>query len=436
MAATLPHGIFNPGPFNIKEHVLITICANAGAGVAYAIDIYTIQRLFYGQNLGFIGSFLLVMTTQCVGYGMAGFLRPYLVRPAAMVWPANLVNVALFNAFHADEPPHKGPTRLRYFLYVFAIAGLYYLLPGYLFALLTSISWLCYFNKTNQVLHQVASGSSGLGIGAFTLDWPTITGYLGSPLATPFFASVNIFAGMWNIFFFNSSFNMLIFLFTCILKPYLFFLGFILFVWIIIPLAYYSNVWGAQELPILDHSLYGANGTRTSAAALIDSDTKLFSESAFEALGSKIRISTAFAFAYGLGFAGLTAIITHVILYHGKEIKRQFQAARHETHDDIHTKLMAAYPEVPTWWYFSIFVINVALSIFVVEYYPIYLPWWALLLSILMAAVFSLPVGIVQAVTNQQPGLNIITEFVIGFILPGRPIGNKFLFFSFFFSFS
>ncbi|KAG0258852.1 hypothetical protein BG011_003034, partial [Mortierella polycephala] len=28
------------------------------------------------------------------------------------------------------------------------------------------------------------------------------------------------------------------------------------------------------------------------------------------------------------------------------------------------------------------------------------------------------------AVTNQQPGLNILTEFVIGYILPGRPIAN------------
>ncbi|KAG0361105.1 hypothetical protein BGZ54_009230, partial [Gamsiella multidivaricata] len=28
------------------------------------------------------------------------------------------------------------------------------------------------------------------------------------------------------------------------------------------------------------------------------------------------------------------------------------------------------------------------------------------------------------AVTNQQPGLNILTEFVVGYILPGRPIAN------------
>lgn len=43
---------FNPGPFNIKEHVLITTMANCCYQTAYAIDIITIQRLFYNQNLG------------------------------------------------------------------------------------------------------------------------------------------------------------------------------------------------------------------------------------------------------------------------------------------------------------------------------------------------------------------------------------------------
>lgn len=30
--------------------------------------------------------------------------------------------------------------------------------------------------------------------------------------------------------------------------------------------------------------------------------------------------------------------------------------------------------------------------------------------------------GIIQAITSQQTGLNIITEFIVGYMLPGRPI--------------
>lgn len=58
----------NPGPFNVKEHVLISIFANAGAafgnGSAYALSIVDIIRAFYHRKISFVTSWLLVMTTQ------------------------------------------------------------------------------------------------------------------------------------------------------------------------------------------------------------------------------------------------------------------------------------------------------------------------------------------------------------------------------------
>lgn len=61
----------NPGPFTIKEHVLITIMAGVGAGSAYAVyivpmkrryvtddvlqtDIIAVQRVYYNQQYNFI----------------------------------------------------------------------------------------------------------------------------------------------------------------------------------------------------------------------------------------------------------------------------------------------------------------------------------------------------------------------------------------------
>ena len=58
----------NPGPFNMKEHVLISIFANAGAafggGAAYAISIVDIIKAFYRRNISFWTSWVLVITTQ------------------------------------------------------------------------------------------------------------------------------------------------------------------------------------------------------------------------------------------------------------------------------------------------------------------------------------------------------------------------------------
>ena len=58
----------NPGPFNMKEHVLITIFANAGSafgsGSPYAVGIVNIIKAFYGRSISFAASWLLIITTQ------------------------------------------------------------------------------------------------------------------------------------------------------------------------------------------------------------------------------------------------------------------------------------------------------------------------------------------------------------------------------------
>lgn len=54
--------------------------------------------------------------------------------------------------------------------------------------------------------------------------------------------------------------------------------------------------------------------------------------------------------------------------------------------------------------------------------YPTNLTWWALLLAVAISFGFSLPIGIIEAVTNNQIGLNVLTEFVYGYIQPGRPL--------------
>lgn len=54
--------------------------------------------------------------------------------------------------------------------------------------------------------------------------------------------------------------------------------------------------------------------------------------------------------------------------------------------------------------------------------FPTNLTWWAFLLSVAISFCFSLPIGIIQAITNNQIGLNVLTEFVFGYIQPGRPL--------------
>lgn len=385
----------NPGPFNVKEHVLITIFANSGAGTVYAIHIVTAVKVFYQKNISFFISLLVVITTQVLGFGWAGIFRRYLVEPAAMWWPANLVQVSLFRALHEkEERPKGGLSRSQFFVIAFICSFAYYVFPGYILQMLTSLSWICWIFPKNVLAQQLGSGLYGLGIGAIGLDWSAISAYLGSPLASPWFATANVAV------------------------------GFVFVMYILTPLCYWLNIYDAKTFPIFSDKLFTTKGSVYNITSIIDSNFHL-DIAAYERQG-KLNLSTFFAMTYGVGFAALTATIVHVALFHGREIWEQSKSSFKETTMDIHTKLMRRYKQVPEWWFVCILIANIAATIFACEYYndQLQLPWWGVLLACAIAVFFTLPIGIITAITNQSPGLNIITEYVIGYIYPGYPVAN------------
>ncbi|KAI4973024.1 hypothetical protein ZWY2020_010455 [Hordeum vulgare] len=405
MAAALPERAFfpgrpyeftlNPGPFNVKEHVLITIFANAGAGTVYAIHVVTAVRVFYGKNLTFFVSLLVVLTTQVLGFGWAGIFRRYLVEPAAMWWPSNLVQVSLFRALHEKEVRSKGGfTRSQFFLVAFVCSFVYYIFPGYLFQMLTSLSWICWVFPNSVFAQQLGSGLYGLGIGSIGLDWASVSSYLGSPLASPWFATANVAA------------------------------GFFIIMYVITPIAYWFNFYKARNFPIFSDGLFTESGHKYNITSIVDSQFH-FDTKAYEKNGP-LYLSTFFAITYGVGFASLTATIVHVLLFHGSEIWQLSKSAFQEKRVDVHTKLMRRYKQVPEWWFICILIVNIAVTVFACEYYieQLQLPWWGVLLACAIAFFFTLPIGIITATTNQTPGLNIITEYIMGYLYPGRPVAN------------
>ncbi|KAG0042686.1 hypothetical protein BGZ83_000187 [Gryganskiella cystojenkinii] len=390
MARALPTGFLNPGPFNVKEHVLITLCANCAGGTAYAVDIVVIQRVFYKQNFGFGANFLLILTTQLLGYGMAGVLRRYLVYPAAMVWPGNLVQVALFNTLHKDEDLAPGQwSRYKFFLVATFAMFVYHWIPNFLFSALGTFAWICWIKPDNLILSQI-TGSNGLGFGTMIFDWNVLVSFLQSPLIVPWWAQANILV------------------------------GYVMLAWVLVPICYYSNVWEAKHFPIFSSKLFTQDGHKYNVTAVMTNGA--LDEDKYNAYGP-LRLSVFFALTYGIGFAGLASMVTHTWLYHRHKLVQQWKQSR-EHSEDIHHRLMQAYPEVPDWWYYIVFVIMAIVAVVVCEVWDYKLPWWGVLLAIFLSCFFSLPVGLIQAVTNQQPGLNIITEYVVGYALPGRPIAN------------
>ncbi|WJX26405.1 oligopeptide transporter 4, variant 2 [Trifolium repens] len=378
MAAVLPSRKFrvgsktmslNPGPFNMKEHVLITIFANAGSafgsGSPYAVGIV---------------NYFVSCCLDSHYYHSGSGIR--------MGW------VSLFRALHEKDDDDHRISRAKFFFIALVCSFSWYVIPGYLFTTLSTISWVCWVFSKSVTAQQLGSGMKGLGIGALTLDWSVVASFLFSPLISPFFAIVNVFV------------------------------GFVLILYVVIPTAYWGlNVYNAKTFPIFSSHLFTAQGLKYNISAIVNDKFEL-DIAKYEEQG-KIHLSVFFALTYGFGFATIASTLSHVACFYGREIMDRYRASS-KGKEDIHTKLMKRYKDIPSWWFYALLVVTLAVSLALCIFLndQIQMPWWGLLFAAALAFVFTLPISIITATTNQTPGLNIITEYVFGLIYPGRPIAN------------
>jgi OPT family small oligopeptide transporter len=422
------------GQWNEKEHTCVYVSSNVAFGFAFATDVIVEQTQFYDQEAPILYQLLLTISTQILGYGFAGLTRDFLVKPSGMIWPGTLMSAAMFSTLHKqDNKPANGWTisRWRFFYIVWIGAFVFYFLPGLLMPALSYFNVITWFAPKNVVLANLFGVASGLGLFPLTFDWAQIT-YVGSPLLVPFWAAVNVVAGLAII------------------------------MWIIAPILYYSNFLYSAYMPILSAAVFDNTGNVYDVSKILTSDY-VFDRGAYEKY-SRVFLPVTYMLSYGMQFAGLAALLTHTGIWHGRDIwrtgKRAFADARGKTQtmyhrvsdspgpqatngrrstsgssfpnmeegmmsrEDIHCRLMKRYKDAPISWYLLTFASMTAIGIFVVEYYPVHLPWYGLLLALGIGAIFFIPNGIIMAVTNQHSSIYLICQLVCGVVFPGRPMAN------------
>ncbi|KAL5518599.1 hypothetical protein ACEPAH_282 [Sanghuangporus vaninii] len=380
---------FNPGPFNIKEHTLITVMASVIANGVYATDVVAAQRLYFNQNWDVGYQLLLCFSSQLLGYACAGVVRQFLVWPAAMIYPGVLVNCALFNTLHGSYGKRDGShmSRQRFFLYAFIASFVWYWFPGYIFTALSIFNWVCWIAPKNVIVNQLFGYSSGLGMGFFTFDWAMVS-YIGSPLVVPWWAQVNIFG------------------------------VFLVFVWLIAPIMYYTNTFYAKYLPMSSRSTFDNTGMTYDVTAVLQDG--VFNEELYKAY-SPLFMPITYVLSYAVTFASFTSVIVHTYLWYRRDIVVQTRRSLRDNRD-VHSRLMAIYPEVPHYWYALLGLGAFGMAVASVRAWDTKLPVWALIVAVLLALVFVVPAGIIRAMTNQTIALQVLGELVVGYILPGRPV--------------
>lgn len=253
---------------------------------------------------------------------------------------------------------------------------------------LSWFSWVTWIWPDDPVVSQLFGYVHGMGMSVITFDWAQIA-YNGSPLATPWWATANVI------------------------------IGFVIFYWIVTPILYFKNTWFSLYMPISSRTSFDNTQNTYNVTRILTSEGT-FNATAYKEY-SPIFIPTTFVMSYGLSFASITATIVHCYIHFRKQIWYQARRSLGEQ-ADIHARLMNRYPQVPEWWYLSLFAFMFALGVISIEIWPTEMPVWAFVIALLIAFTYVIPCGMIQAITNQQVGLNVITELIIGYSLPGKPV--------------
>ncbi|KAI0165981.1 OPT-domain-containing protein [Xylariaceae sp. FL1272] len=422
------------GRWNEKEHSCVYVSSNVSFGFAFATDVIVEQTQFYKQDATIIYQLLLTLSTQILGYAFAGLTRRFLVRPSGMIWPGTLMSAAMFTTLHKEQnEPANGwrISRWKFFYIVWTASFVFYFLPGLLMPALSFFNIITWFAPRNVVVANLFGVTSGLGLFPVTFDWAQIA-YIGSPLLTPFWASMNVIGGL------------------------------VLVMWIVAPIAYYCNLFYSSYMPILSASVFDNTGKIYDVGKILTADF-VFDREAYSAY-SRVYLPITYVLSYGLQFAALASLLTHTICWHGQDILTQWRRSLKETgadaqtvyqpleteserrtsrqrssegtapagtnvddllnREDVHNRLMRRYRDAPMYWYLTTGATMLAIGIFVVEYYPVHLPWYGLVLALGICAVLFIPIGIVMAVTNQHSSIYLICQLVCGVVFPGKPVAN------------
>ncbi|KAJ7681289.1 OPT-domain-containing protein [Mycena rosella] len=394
------------GPFNPKEHMIITIMANVGFSTPYTNNIIWVQflPLYFDQSwaTGFGYQILVALSTNFIGYGLAGLTRRFLVYPASAIWYGNLSAIALNRAFHAEKETVANGwklTRMRWFLYCFCAMFVYFWFPNFIFQALSYFNWMTWIDPTNVSLAAITGNVSGLGFNPIpTFDWNQAI-YAVDPLIFPFYSTFNTFLG------------------TLITLP-------------IIAALWYNNIWNTGYLPINSNHIFDNTGADYQVLKIVGNNT-LFDQTKYENYSPLISLLRTSLFMASSVIAVYTATLTHAILYHRREMWHGFKSilSRRKTseeHTDIHVRLMEAYTEVPEWQYLIILVGAIALGAAGVGVYPTETTPAVVLYGVFLAAIFVVPIGIILSITNVQITLNVLAELFGGLWFPGNAVAMNY----------
>ncbi|KAJ7924699.1 OPT oligopeptide transporter [Mycena leptocephala] len=403
----------NPGPFSAKEHVLIGITGNAGsngnwasnsaylpanAKIYYDIDMNHAMVLFFGckHPSSPCGSSPL---TRCsgagavsiIGFSFTAFVPQILIYDPAFIFPVSLQQVTLYRTIHKGSDAQAN-RQMRGFGVICTAVFVWQFFPEYIFPMTAALAPLCWIDGHNKAASFVGSGMGGMG----TLNVSNIT---SSVITQPFFVQAILFT------------------------------GFVITMWILVPIAYFGNMWGSPNFSVMSNGVFTKNGSAYPFASLLTKDGQ-FNQTRYD------RVGLAYAGAQYLwciffAYAAFISSFVWMALFAGPQIlavlKSLFTGKR--VHADRLSNMMGIYPEVSAIEWISVFAAAFIVLLVIVLKGHVYMPLFTLFVALAVGAVATLPMSLVYAISGYRVDVGYFNELVYGYMLqaPGasrHPLGQ------------
>ncbi|GFF51453.1 oligopeptide transporter 5 [Aspergillus udagawae] len=389
----------NPGPWSIKEHVLVTLTAASGATYNLGYAPISLAELFYGETVNPAVAIFFMFAIVWIGYAFAAIARQILLYDPSFIWPQALMQTTLFETFRKQDTASP-LARRQMKVFFFSLLGmtLWQFLPEYVFPFTSSLAFLCWVAPRNPVANFIGSGLGGMGFLNLSLDWSNINWNGSSILLTPWWTQVVLF---------------LAFAFNC---------------WVLLPAAKWGNL-GSYKHGLMSNSLLTTNGTKYPTLHLLTSDFRL-NQTAYEEIGP-MYMGLQNVWATFFDYAKVTASVAWIATFGYTQVKRNLlkmvrsrnkssqskgEDINHQYHDRLNV-LQRSYKEVPLWWYFALFMAGFIILLVSLACGHLWIPIWTLFVALGSAAALVLPFAFLYAISNYQLAVGSFNELMYGYMV-------------------
>ncbi|KAE8446224.1 hypothetical protein EG329_012449 [Mollisiaceae sp. DMI_Dod_QoI] len=389
----------NPGPFSVKEHVLVVIAAASGATYNLAWTPLSLSELYFKDKLHPLIWICFMWAIVWTGYSYAAIAREFLVYDPQLPWFDALCQTALFETQtrQREYPSPVSRKQMRVFFLALLAVFFWQFLPEYVFTMLSSLAFLCWVAPRSATANFLGSGLGGMAFLNLSLDWSTMANLsnMGSLFLTPFYTQMIVF------------------------------LAFAVNCWILLPAAKWG-VLGSWNMHLMSNSLYQENGNDYPVIELITPQIS-FNETAYAQYGP-IFVSTQLLWNMFFDYASYTSVLAWMAFFgypHLKSIVMKFTARRmskeklsvNEQYNDRLNVLMRSYEEVPLWWFIALFLCSFTIIITILALGHLYIPIWTYFIALATGAVVVIPLGWLYAVSNFQLPIGTTNELLYGLMV-------------------